>query len=156
MSDKMQSLKLYGRQICFLTLIVFGISCGTAPKPDDLKIAETKRLWQTIPIYSGMSETGNNTAPADSPLVITKTYKSDAEFADVQKFYVERLAPAGWQFVGASEVKHKGRIRGERLLEFTQGSHRLIIQFAGQLRADLGWDYAIELAPSDYWKEMVF
>ena len=156
LSDKILSFKLYGRQICLLMLIVLNISCGTVPKPDDSKIADTKRLWQTVPVYSGMMETVTNIVPADSPLVITKTYKSDAQFADVQRFYVERLVAVGWKFVGESEVKDRGRIRGERLLEFTQGSHRLIIQFAGQLRADLGWDYAIELSPLDYWKETVY
>ena len=156
MLDRMRGLKLHGRKICLLGLVVFSISCGTAPRPDDLKIAETKRLWQTVPIYPGVTVTVNNTVTADSPLVITKTYKLDAQFADVRQFYLERLAPAGWQFVGENEVKHKGRIRGERVLTFTHSNHRLIVQFAGELRGDLGWDYAVELAPSDYWQEMVF
>lgn len=154
--NKMLGLKFYGRRMGVLVLIILNICCGTAPKPDDLKIEETKQLWQTIPIYPEMTETAKNNIAEDSPLVITKTYKSNQDFTDVQQFYVRQLAPAGWQFVEESEVKHNGRIRGERLVEFTKGDYRLIIQFAGQLQAELGWDYAIALSPLDYWKEMVF
>lgn len=153
--NKMLGLKLYGRRIGVLILIVLNICCGTASKPDNIKIEETKRVWQTIPIYSGMTETAQNTIPEGSPLVIAKTYKSDANLADVQQFYVQQLAPAGWHFLEEREVKDRGRIRGEQLLEFTQGNYRLTIEFAGERQADLGWDYAIELSPIDYWKEKV-
>jgi len=102
-----------------------------------------------------MTETGEDNIPESSSLVIAKTYKSDANLDDVQQFYVRQLAPAGWRFLEEREVKDRGRIRGEHLLEFTKGNYRLTIEFAGERRADLGWDYAIELSPSNYWKEKV-
>jgi hypothetical protein len=151
--DKMPGLKLCGRRMCVLILIALNIGCGTAPKPDDSKIQETKRVWQTIPIYPGMTETTENTIQADSPLVFTKTYKSDANYADVETFYTKELA--GWRLLEEGEIKDRGRIRGERLQGFTKDNYRLLIQFAGERRTELGWDYAIELSPSNYWKDKV-
>lgn len=153
--DKMFGGKFYGRRTCILMLIVLNICCGNAQKPDGLKIEETKQVWQTIPIYPGMTETSANLIPADPPLVITKTYKSNANFADVQQFYVQQLAPSGWKFLEEREVKDRGRIRGEQLLEFTKGDYRLTIEFAAERGAELGWDYAVELSPLNYWKEKV-
>lgn len=57
--DKMRDLKLYRRQICLLIVISLNICCGSAPKPNDAEIQETKRIWQTIPIYPEMTETGS-------------------------------------------------------------------------------------------------
>lgn len=139
--------------MCVWMLIALNICCGTAPKPGDLKIQETKRVWQTIPIYPGMTETSENTIPTDSPLVINKTYKSDANYTDVEAFYTQQLA--GWRLLEEGEIKDRGRIRGEQLLGFTKDNYRLLIQFAGERGMDLGWDYAIELSPSDYWKDRV-
>ncbi|HEX8637493.1 MAG TPA: hypothetical protein VF692_05480 [Pyrinomonadaceae bacterium] len=153
--DKKFGLILYQRQICLLIIIASGICCAPAAKPDALKIEEINRIWQSIPVYPGMMETTENTVPTDSPLVITKTYKSDASFEDVQKFYAERMITAGWQLIVEEEIKDRGRIRGEQILEFTKDGYRLTVEFAGQLKADLGWDYAIELSPADYWKEKI-
>ncbi len=150
-----RGLKIYRQQICLLIVISLNICCGLAPKPDELKIEETKRIWQTIPIYPEMTETGEDSIPEGSPLVIAKTYKSDANLAAVQQFYVQQLAPAGWMFLEDREVKDRGRIRGEQLLEFTKGSYRLSVEFAGERRLDLGWDYAVELSPLNYWREKV-
>lgn len=153
--SKMLGLILYWGQICLLIIIVSSICCAPAAKPDVLRIEETNRVRQIIPIYPGMTETPVNTVPTDSPLVIIKTYKSDANFEDVQKFYVEQMAAAGWQLIADEEVKNRGRIRGEQVMEFTKDGYRLTVEFAGQLKADLGWNYAIELSPADYWKEKI-
>ena len=65
------------------------------------------------------------------------------------------MAAAGWQLIVVEEIKDRGRIRGEQILKFTKDGYRLTVEFAGQLKADLGWDYAIELSPADYWKEKI-
>jgi hypothetical protein len=90
--DKMLDLIPCRRQICLLVVIASGICCTPATKPDCLKIEETNRIWQSIPVYPGMKETAENPVPTNSPLVITKTYRSDASFEDVQKFYAKRMA----------------------------------------------------------------
>lgn len=38
-------------------------------------------------------------------------------------------------------------------MEFTKDGYLLTVEFADQLKADLGWDYAIELSSAAYWKE---
>ena len=81
--DKMFGLILYRRQICLLIIIASSICCAPAAKPDSLKIEETTRVWQAIPVYPGMTQTPRNIVPTDSPLVITKTYKSNASFEAV-------------------------------------------------------------------------
>ncbi len=151
--DKMLGLKLYGRRMCVLMLIALNIGCGTAPKPVDSKLQDAKKVWQTIPIYPGMTETTENTISTNSPLVFTKTYKSDANYADVETFYTKELT--GWRLLEEGEIKDRGRIRGEQLQGFTKDNYRLLIQFAGERRTELGWDYAIELSPSGYWKNKV-
>jgi hypothetical protein len=151
----MLGLILYCRRICLLVIIVSSICCSPAAETDPLKIEETNRVWQSIPVYPAMRETPGNNVRQETPLVIIKTYKSDSSFADVQKFYAERMIATGWQLIAKGEVKDRGRIRGEQILEFTKDGFRLTVEFGGQIKADLGWDYAIELSPVGYWKEKI-
>lgn len=65
------------------------------------------------------------------------------------RFYTERLPRDGWQLVAAREVKDRGRIRGERLLQFRRGGYELSIKSASKRAADLGWDYALEVMPEE-------
>lgn len=151
----MLDLKIFPRKIVVLVLIVLNICCGTALQPDVSKIEETRRVWKTIPIYPGMTELTENDVPANSAIVITKTYKSDQNFADVETFYARQLGSAGWRLLEESEIKDRGRTRGEQLQGFTKDNYRLLVQFAGERRTELGWDYAVELSPSDYWKDKI-
>lgn len=103
------------------------------------------RLLSAVPIYPGMVE-------VDSAFTIEaegKRFNSDASFAEVKRFYVKRLTKDGWQFVADSEVKDRGRIRGERRLEFRQGVYQLSIRYAGERAKELGWDYTIKVFPEE-------
>lgn len=153
--NKIYGLKIFRREIGVLLLIFLTVCCQTAPKPNESKIEEIKRVRQTVPVYPGMTKSSENDVPAESTLVITETYKSDANFTDVETFYSQRLIPAGWRLLEDEEIKDRGRIRGEQLQGFTKDNYRLLIQFAGERKAELGWDYAVELSPADYWKDKI-
>ncbi len=108
------------------------------------KLKEIEQLWTTVPIYPGMVEVSYS-SPSEGEMTIDRNYKSDAPFNEVRRFYTEKLTHAGWQVVGDTEVKDRGRFRGERLVEFRKGEYELDLQYAGQRKADFGWDYSIDI-----------
>ncbi len=108
------------------------------------KLKEIGQLWATVPIYPGMVEASTSSS-SEGEVWIDRNYKSDAPFDEVRRFYTEKLTHAGWQVVGDTEVKDRGRFRGERLVEFRKGEYELDLQYAGERKAEIGWDYSIDI-----------
>lgn len=113
-------------------------------------------LWQAVPLYSGMTEVNSSFTSTASQAIIVKKYQCQASFNDVKEFYMERLQQTGWRFIKDEEIKDRGRIREERLLQFQQNGYQLLIQFAGTRSAELGWDYAIEISYPADWKQRIY
>lgn len=111
---------------------------------DPSKLQEIEQVWSTIPLYPGMVEVKRSSS-AESGVWVDKDFKSDAAFDDVRRFYMERLTQAGWQFVREQEVKDRGRFKGERLVEFRKGFYQLDVQYSGERKAAVGWDYSIDI-----------
>jgi len=135
-------------KILSAVLFVCAMTCGcgaTRTEVDPSKLKEVEGVWATLPVHPGMIEVDSSVSSDDGRVWIEKNYKSDAPFDDVKRFYTETLARAGWQLVGEREVKDRGRFRGERLLEFRKDDFELDVQYAGGRKADLGWDYSIDI-----------
>src|SRR5687768_9198243 len=80
-------------------------SCGDNPGEDSTQLKENERLWQSVTVHPGMVEVKGTSS---SGREVTKKYKSNAPFADVKGFYMEKLPRAGWKFVQDKELKHYG------------------------------------------------
>ncbi|MDQ3652369.1 MAG: hypothetical protein M3458_19270 [Acidobacteriota bacterium] len=129
-------------------LFVCVATCGCSASRtavDATKLKAVEGVWATLPIYPGMIEVNNSSSSYDDRVWVEKNYKSDAPFDDLKRFYTEKLTQSGWQFVGERELKDRGRFRGEQLLEFRKGSFEIDLQYAGTRKADLGWDYSIDI-----------
>ncbi len=129
-------------------LFVCAVTCGCAPtrtEVDPSKLKEVEGMWAALPVYPGMVEVNSSVSSDDGRVWVEKNYKSDASFGEVRRFYTETLSRAGWQLVGEREVKDRGRFRGERLLEFQKDGFEFDLQYAGGRKADLGWDYSIDI-----------
>ena len=140
-----------------IILLMFVLNaCQSDPKNSQTPTSEEiEQLWQSLPIHQGKIQIDKVAASTDSQISIEAKYKTDASFEEIQQFYVDNLPPQGWQLTHHQEIKDRGRIKGERIIEFQQGEYSLLIQFADQRRAELGWDYAIRLAyPPDWRKRM--
>ena len=133
-----------------LLCVVLTSACGGSPKSDadTLPSRIATQIEESVPVYPGWSRTqetrGFSRGTADAA-----KYTSDASFDDVSRFYTERLPRNGWRLVAAREVKDRGRIRGERLLQFRRGGYELYIKNAGERADELGWDYALEVMPEE-------
>lgn len=115
------------------------------PNRGDAKLSEIEQLWQTVPIGPGMVEVDRSSSASDAEALAGRKYRSDAAFDDVRRFYVEQLTGQGWRLVDDREVKDRGRIRGERQIEFRQGEFYIDIRYAGARRDELGWTYAVDV-----------
>jgi hypothetical protein len=111
-----------------------------------LKFKEVERLWATVPIYPGMVEVNSSSSSTGNQARIDRDYKSDAPLAEIKRFYLEKLSPAGWRFISERELKHRGRFRGERLLEFRHAEYDLDIKYSGARSTELGSDYSITIS----------
>ncbi len=124
-------------------------ACESAkPTLDSATLKELEVLLQQVPIFPGMVEVNGDSSSLDI-IEEGRRYKSEASFADVKRFYVEQLNNAGWQFVEDREIKNRGRIKGERQLEFRRGSYQLRIRYAGERAGNVGWDYTIKVLPEE-------
>jgi hypothetical protein len=142
---------LQARQIVvFCALLVIFACQANRPNHDGSKFREIERLWQMIPTYSGLVEVDGSSLSKDSEARLSKEYKSNAPFDDVKRFYLEKLGEKGWQFIEESELKDRGRLRGERLLEFRQGEYNLSVRYAGERDRELGYDYLITVGWHNY------
>jgi len=129
-------------------LFVCAVTCGcaaTRTEVDPSKLREVEGVLAALPIYPGMVEVNSSVSSHDNRVWVEKNYKSDAPYDDVKRFYTEALARASWQLTGEREVKDRGRFRGERLLEFQKDGFEFDLQYAGGRKADLGWDYSVDI-----------
>lgn len=131
--------------VAVATIVLTGCQ-SEPPAAESDKVNEIVKLFDDIPLYP--SKTAQNTVKETEheAASIARTYQSEAAFEEVRQFYLEQLPRLGWRFVAERELKDRGRIRGERILEFQKDKFVLSIQFAGRRRADLGWNYAIRIA----------
>jgi hypothetical protein len=133
----------------FLAVFLVGaVTCGctvTRTEVDASKLKEVEGVWAALPVYPGMVEVDSSVSSDDDRVWVEKNYKSDASFSEVRRFYTETLARAGWRLTDEREVKDRGRFRGERLLEFRKDDFEIDVQYAGGRKADLGWDYSIDI-----------
>ncbi len=129
-------------------LFLCAVTCGcsaTRTEADASKLKAVEGIWATVPIYPGSVEVDSSLSSYDDRVWVKKNYQSDAPFDDVKRFYTETLIRNGWQFIGERELKDRGRFKGEQLLEFRKGGFELDVQYAGARKADLGWDYSIDI-----------
>ncbi len=79
------------RLVMVLLIFLPLYACESAkPTLDSAKIEERERLLQEVPTYPGMVEVGR--APSSPDAVEEgRRYKSEASFANVKRFYIERL-----------------------------------------------------------------
>ncbi len=134
----------------FLSAVLFvgAVTCGcaaTRTEVDPSKLKEVEGVWATLPAHPGMAEVDRSVSSSGARVWVERNYRSDAPFNDIKRFYTEKLAPAGWRFVGERELKDRGRFRGERLLEFHKDGFELDVQYSGARKRDLGWDYSIDV-----------
>lgn len=142
--------------LVFVMISVFNGCRSAIPTADNPKYKEIENLWKTIPVYSGFIEGKTDTTSTTAAAEIIKEYESNASFADAEEFYRSQLPSLGWEQVDERDIKDRGRIRGERILVFQKENYWLTIQFAGELRTELGWDYSIRLATPKDWNDQVF
>lgn len=128
-----------------LACAIMGACDGDGPNRDNSKLREIERLWQTVPVYPGMVEVDRSSSSSGGEALVSRHYQSDAPFDEVRSFYVEQLGGRGWQLVDDREVKDRGRIRGERQIEFRRGEFYIDIRYSGARRDELGWTYAIDV-----------
>ncbi len=129
-------------------LFVCAVTCGCSASRtavDASKLTAVEGIWATLPTYPGTVEVDSSRSSYEGRVWVERNYKSDAPFDDLKRFYTEKLTQSGWQFVGERELKDRGRFRGEQLLEFRKGGFELDLQYAGTRKADLGWDYSIDI-----------
>lgn len=130
--------------VCCVVLSSCDATNSTAPDPARLRYIE--QLRENVPIHPTFIEVERLTVSEASEAEVAYEYRSSASFDQVRGFYQERLAGSDWQFVDESMVKDRGRLKGERLLEFRQGDYDLDVKYAGQRASALGWNYAIEIS----------
>jgi hypothetical protein len=142
--------------LLFAVLTIFGACQANTPDEADVsRVNEIAGFFDDLPIHPSKAlKHPHNESDGDTASV-AKTYQSDAAFDEVREFYLERLSPKGWQFIEERELKDRGRFRGERVLEFQKGEFVLSIQFAGERRDSLGWDYAVRIAYPEYNRKKV-
>jgi len=129
-------------------LFVGAVTCGCSASRttvDESKLKAVEGVWATLPTYPGTVEVDSSRSSYEGRVWVEKNYQSDAPFDDLKRFYTDNLTQSGWQFVGERELKDRGRFRGEQLLEFRKGGFELDLQYAGTRKADLGWDYSIDV-----------
>ena len=113
-----------------------------SPNANDAKLHELIALASATPEYPGWIETGTHNTSKASLAGVSKYYKSDAEYCEVNRFYTRELTKEGWQFVGERRFKDWWRDFGGREISFRRGEYKITITFAGE-SADYGWQYAI-------------
>ncbi len=150
------SRKIRATVLVFVTVSVFNACRSDIPIADNPKYQELENLWKSIPVYSGFVEGEIETTSEAAQVEIIQKYKSDAEFAEVEQFYAGKLPPLGWKPIEERSVKDRGQIRGERIIVFQKEDYWLTIHFAGERRAELGWDYAVWVSSPQDWHEHVF
>jgi hypothetical protein len=137
--------------ICVGILLLTVSTCrNSGSESDVVKIEEISKLFADVPVHPGKSEIKSDKTMEGGKAAVIKTYKSDAPFEEIREYYVKRLSEKGWRLAAERELKDRGRIYGERIVEFQKGRFVLSVQYAAERRETLGWDYALRIAyPED-------
>jgi hypothetical protein len=137
--------------LMFFLHVISSSSCQNDYSEADLnQIDQINNLFDEIPVHPGKTELQAQTKKEVSGTAVVRKYRSNVSFEETRSFYLDRLPGSGWQFTEERELKDRGRHRGERVVEFQKGGFVLSVQFAGNRRESLGWDYAVRLAfPAD-------
>ncbi len=105
-------------------------------------MSEVERLRSEFPVHPGFVRISDDSGVAVPHVAsLGSSFKSDAPFDDVRRFYVEKLTSDGWQLVGDRKLSEWGRDVGGHLLEFRRGEYRIAIEKGGSNNDD--WDYGI-------------
>jgi hypothetical protein len=99
-----------------------------------------------------MQETDSKTTSGGGKAMVSKTFRSDARYDDVRRFYVERLEQDGWKIHAEKPLKDWGRDFGGYEIRLRKGDLTIAIEYAGQ-NADYGWDYGIGVSWSRWVKD---
>ncbi|MGH9929179.1 MAG: hypothetical protein ACREA9_08125 [Pyrinomonadaceae bacterium] len=75
---------------------------------------------------------------------IGRSFRCQASYDDVKRFYSERLGQDGWELADERQLKDWGRDVGGREIKFRKGDYQVVIGYAGE-RANYGWDYGIDI-----------
>lgn len=139
------------RSFVWLLSLFFYLSMAScfSSAQDKARLNEVKRIWLTFPLYSGMQEVNNSTASGFGKAYISKGFRSQANYDDVKRFYLERLNQDGWQLAGERQVKDWERDLGGRELKFRRVDYEATIEYAGE-RAKYAWDYCIGIGWRHY------
>src|ERR671915_2248009 len=85
--------------LTFSLLILLTSGCEyieSSPPPPQM--SEVERLRSTFPVYPGFVQIPDNFRVAAPHVAsLSLSFKSDAPFDDVRRFYVEKLTSDGWQ-----------------------------------------------------------
>jgi hypothetical protein len=134
-------------------LVAWSLSACQANSPAGIsqgRVEEIEALWATLPLHTSFSEVKKPSFSRDGSPRFGPRYAASAPYDEVRRFYIEGLARSGWQFVREGELKDRGRIRGERLLEFRKDGYELAIKYSGERKRELGWVYRLKLSrPSE-------
>ena len=116
---------------------------GSSPPPPQM--SEVERLRSTFPVYPGFVQISDDfrvAAPHVASLGLS--FKSDAPFEDVRRFYVEKLTSDGWRLAEDRKLSDWGRDMGGHLLEFRRDEYRIAIEKGGSNNDD--WDYGVNFS----------
>jgi hypothetical protein len=130
-------------------LLAWPLSACQATGPATLSQDQVKKiesLWAELPIHTSFREVKPPSLATDGSPRFNARYKAAAPYDEVRRFYTEEFAKSGWQFIRERELKDRGRIKGERLLEFQKNGYELDVKYSGEREGELGWAYQIELS----------
>jgi hypothetical protein len=130
-------------------LFALSLSACQTNKPADLsqeKIKEIETIWETISVHKSFTRVKEPSLLLDGSPRFSASYTATASYDEVKRFYRDELARNGWQFIREREPKDRGRIRGEREVDFQKNGYEIEIYYAGKRKMELGWDYQIELS----------
>lgn len=133
------------RRCCAFLIIpicLLAIACGPLDPTSRSKLEEIKIIWATLPLYHGMIEVNHSASSGFGRAFMSKSFRSEASYDEIKRFYSERLARVGWQLARERPLKDWNKDLGGQLIEFRNGEFGLSIEYAGQ-KADYGWNYGI-------------
>jgi hypothetical protein len=136
---------------CCLLVVLMYSGCWSA-KEDAEKLEAVKSVWARMPSYPGMQETYSNTTSGYGKALVSKHYRSNAQYEDVKRFYVDHLQQDGWKLEGEQQLKGLGSDFGGYEIRFRKADLAIAIEYAGP-RANYDWQYGIGVSWSRWVKE---
>lgn len=131
---------------CAIVLVSYlGVAtCDRIDPVSQEKLNEIKTIWATIPLYPRMTEVNHSASSGFRRAFMSKSFRSEASYNDIKRFYSDHLVQAGWKLVTEEPLKDWDKDLGGQVLEFRKGEYQLSIQYSGE-KADYGWQYGIDV-----------